>query len=465
MTLEDLLSRLERVKSNGDSYVARCPAHHDRNPSLQVSERDDGSLGVHCHAGCDPSDVMEALGLSLRDLMGPEPDEIVYVYRDESGTPLYEVVRRPGKEFLQRRYTQQGMEWGLADTRRVLYRLPDVLEADSNRWVFVCEGEKDVDAIWDAGGIATCNSGGAGSWDDSFSEVLAGRNVTIVRDKDDAGAKHASQVMMSLQPFVKTMRLVEARQGKDASDHLRAGYGLDEFVEPSLFRPLDFTKPAAPVKWLLEEYIAEGDLVLLSGVPGLGKSWWTMALAVAVANGTRFLDRGTKHGRVLYFDEENPEDVIRSRVTRLGLQNHSGLRYIAAQGIRLDTHPELLVQEAGIFRPDLVVIDSLARAHSKEENSFAEMSEILNGVLKPLARGSGAGIILIHHHDKAGRGPRGSGDISAAVDCQIDVYGEPGSGRFKEKVHKSRRRLSKESFWIDIANVPGGGVALRASAA
>ena len=58
-----------------------------------------------------------------------------------------------------------GWTWKLGKIRRVLYRLPRVLEAaQSGDGVFVVEGEKDVEALERAGVTATCNPGGAGKW-------------------------------------------------------------------------------------------------------------------------------------------------------------------------------------------------------------------------------------------------------------------------------------------------------------
>jgi DNA primase len=48
-------------------YTALCPAHDDRNPSLSVSYKQDRVL-VHCHAGCDPEAVVDALGIQFKDL-------------------------------------------------------------------------------------------------------------------------------------------------------------------------------------------------------------------------------------------------------------------------------------------------------------------------------------------------------------------------------------------------------------
>lgn len=465
MTLEEFIDHFDTpVRASSGGWITNCPAHDDSHASLSFTEEGDGKILLYCHAGCRPEDIVTSLGLTMRDLF-PADQEHVYTYRDEQGEDLYDVVRRPGKEFAQRRYIEDGLtEWGLGDTRRVLYKLPELLEAAPESWVFIVEGEKDAEAFIDRGYVATCNVGGAGKWQDEYSEFLRGRKVAIVQDKDEAGRKHAAQVMLSLKKHgAEEIRLYEARKGKDAYDHFAHGYDVEDLIEPSFFQPLDFTSPVQDVRWVFESYIAVGDLALASGVPGLGKSWFTMGLAKAMADDDKlFLGHQIMSGRVLYFDEENPLDVIVARmVQKLGLRNYENIRYIAGGGIRLDTHPELLMQEVMVYQPQLIVIDSLARVHAKEENSFAEMSEILNHVLKPLARETGAAVLLIHHSDKAGHGPRGSGDIEAAVDVSIELKGASGAGAFGLRVRKSRRRKSDDGMFVTITDLPGIGTRLE----
>lgn len=74
MGLETLLSRLDGVKAgNGvGRFIARCPAHDDRSPSLTIRGEDDGRILIHCFAGCSAVDVVQSLGLSMSDLF-PEP--------------------------------------------------------------------------------------------------------------------------------------------------------------------------------------------------------------------------------------------------------------------------------------------------------------------------------------------------------------------------------------------------------
>lgn len=73
MGVTDLLSRLKRARSTGrDRWIACCPAHEDRSPSMTVRALPDGRILLHCFAGCDPGAVLDAVGLTFGDLF-PEP--------------------------------------------------------------------------------------------------------------------------------------------------------------------------------------------------------------------------------------------------------------------------------------------------------------------------------------------------------------------------------------------------------
>lgn len=76
MTAAQLLDRLEASRATGSGrWVAKCPAHPDRSPSLSVRETDDGTVLVRCFAGCGAADVVAAVGLELRDLFPERPVE------------------------------------------------------------------------------------------------------------------------------------------------------------------------------------------------------------------------------------------------------------------------------------------------------------------------------------------------------------------------------------------------------
>lgn len=70
---EALIERLHGATARGSGqYLARCPAHDDRSPSLSVRLCEDGSTIVHCFAGCTAFDVVAAVGLTIHHLF---PDD------------------------------------------------------------------------------------------------------------------------------------------------------------------------------------------------------------------------------------------------------------------------------------------------------------------------------------------------------------------------------------------------------
>lgn len=68
-----LLKRLDSVRKIGrDRWLARCCVHEDNCPSLSIRQASDGTILLHCFAGCGASDIVEAVGMKLSDLF-PKP--------------------------------------------------------------------------------------------------------------------------------------------------------------------------------------------------------------------------------------------------------------------------------------------------------------------------------------------------------------------------------------------------------
>lgn len=67
MNVEEVLGRLHGVRRSGSGWMARCPAHADRSPSLSIREAG-GRILIHCFAGCSIEAVCDALQIKLRDL-------------------------------------------------------------------------------------------------------------------------------------------------------------------------------------------------------------------------------------------------------------------------------------------------------------------------------------------------------------------------------------------------------------
>lgn len=85
MAIQDLLTKLQKVRQTGrNRWIACCPAHADRSPSLTITEKDDGVILIKCWAECGAADVLAAVGLEFDVLFPPNTN-------DHRGKP----VRKP----------------------------------------------------------------------------------------------------------------------------------------------------------------------------------------------------------------------------------------------------------------------------------------------------------------------------------------------------------------------------------
>ncbi len=154
-----------------------------------------------------------------------------YVYENDHRETLFRVVRRAGKRFSQESWDGERWSSGRNGTAPVPYRLPELLAAvEAGDTIYVAEGEKDVLALAEAGVAATTNPGGAGKWPSDFAQHFEGADVVVVRDRDEPGMAHALDVEAKLRPVAASVRHARAREGKDAADHLAAGYGVGDLV-------------------------------------------------------------------------------------------------------------------------------------------------------------------------------------------------------------------------------------------
>lgn len=484
-----LISRLEEHQCRpregfGGQWTARCPSHADRLPSLSF-RLSDGKPILYCHAGCSTEDVLASLGLSFRDLGGAEALKVIeeYIYEDERGIPQFSILRFAPKTFRYKRIA--------GAPRACLFGLPELRRAcEAGGTVYVCEGEKDClrlrQRLSGATEWATCNPGGAGKWRKEYSEQLKGAGKVIIwRDRDAPGAKHASLVRSHLQGICPNVRIVESRAGKDAWDHLEAGFSPQEatIVESDGLSLLDvagmLSSPPNPIEWLLEGWLARGELCVFGGEPKSGKSLLLLGAALSLAMGESWLgsvDVPSPGLRTLYIDEENTERELHRRLYRIGrgmqlspsdLVGKTEVQYSLRKGINLDDEAgqdtlRFLVDQA---KPDLIVFDSLIRMHRRDENSNAAMSEFYSEKLQPLTS-NGTSVVLIHHLSKppqtgtrsVAHRLRGASDISAMAD---HVWGLERTESGRRLVHAlSRGAEPQDPLDIVFTHCANGGLSI-----
>ena len=266
--LDKMKDRLEGWKKSGEGYTALCPAHDDRNPSLSIRESEDGKLLVHCHAGCCTEGVLDAVGLTIKDIMpeskGTPFDRLTgfetcqrvnvstqyktaneaigslnrgkpskyWTYYNAELEPVSVVGRWDsdnGKDI--RPVFKNGTGWrvGAMEAPRYLFQLPSI---DESNVVFVVEGEKVAEAFGNLGLIATTSQGGSNAAGKTDWTPLAGKEVVILPDNDEAGQRYVSDVLDKLEqvsplPRVKVVQLDGLPDKGDAFDYI-AKYGQEQ---------------------------------------------------------------------------------------------------------------------------------------------------------------------------------------------------------------------------------------------
>jgi hypothetical protein len=461
MTLDELHRALggEIRKNNHGKPQLLCPgpghSRTDRSLSIEIDRTAPDGFVVHSFAGDDWQEckdyvrhtigapAFEAKPNGSTPASGSKPHLVkTYDYVDENSDLLFQVCRYEPKGFKQRRPNGKGdWIWKLGDVRRVLYRLPELLESLANQHaVFVVEGERDADRLWSLNVPATTCPQGAGKWREEYSPQFAGATVYILQDNDEPGRAHAQQVARSLYAVGAVAYVVELPSHKDASEWLDNGgtveqlwqlaeqsprWGPDQIQsnaprEPTngVFGPCLVTRCAADIEperieWLWPGRLARGKHTCIAGEPGTGKSQLAIAITAAVTTrGEWPCDEGRAPlGNVIILSaEDGAADTIiprllaagadRSRVhTVSAVRNLDGSR----RALNLERDLDLLEKEiARIGNVVLVVIDPVSSYLGKTDSH--KNSEV-RGILEPLsemAERTRVAILSVTHFSKSG---------------------------------------------------------------
>jgi hypothetical protein len=378
--VETALAHLKGVRTSLHGWVACCPAHRDREPSLSIGLGDEGQVLLNCFAGCSLDSIVEAMGITVAELFpkaasesGSQPEQtqrnvltlvdlaldkllpwkylmhlgvteqragyLQIPYHLPDGTPA------PRHRLRTALVAKEGSHWSKGSGEIVPYGLERLEEARKAGYLVIVEGESDCWTLW-YHHFPALGLPGVEMVRTLKEAYLAGIDkVYIVREPDAAGARFVTHFQQLLQAWkwpgkAYVVSLVDAKdpnvlhkqnwkgfkgafqQALDRAQllvrtHTRPAPSSSEYV-PAPFTLQELLARQLPsVQWAIPDILPEG-LTLLAGKPKLGKSWLALAVALAVAAGGVAL--GTypvTQGEVLYLALEDNERRLQSRAQQL----------------------------------------------------------------------------------------------------------------------------------------------------
>ncbi len=374
--LESLLTRLQRVRKALHGWVACCPAHRDRHPSLSIGLGEEGQILLKCFAGCSLDAIVESMGMSMADLFPSSPSspdarskqtqrhrltlldlaeekmlpwQVLFnlgISEDKAGIlhiPYYLPDGTPAPRHRLRTalVAREGSRWSKGKGQIVPYGLERLAEARKTGSLILVEGESDCWTLWFHKFAALGLPGAEMVGTLQESHLTGIKTLYILQEPDSGGSHFVKHLQERLQQWKWPGKVfvVHLPDAKDANELHRQDWHtfkaafqqaleqaqplnlLPESSSPT--RPAPFTlqhllaRDLPPVRWAIPDILPEG-LTLLAGKPKLGKSWLALSIALAIAAGGYALGKQpVTQGAVLYLALEDNERRLQSRAMQL----------------------------------------------------------------------------------------------------------------------------------------------------
>jgi hypothetical protein len=238
------------------------------------------------------------------------------------------------------------------------YRLPELIAAPATEPIWICEGEKDADNVAGLGLIATTNPGGAAKWQPELAQWFKDKQlVYILEDNDDAGRMHTAKIMSALRGIVSTIAVIlfqELPLKGDVSDWLALGGNkqlllarAEEAKKRATSRSYVTINLAAAAlrshEWLWLGHLVRGNLELMAGIKGVGKSQIHCQYAACATTGCPWPNGipGITPCRVIMVTaEDSTEDTLKPRL----MAAQADLKLIEEfKGIRRNNRDEMFL--------------------------------------------------------------------------------------------------------------------------
>lgn len=458
-----------------------------------LADGEDG-LALVCYAGCGYRDIARALEakgavLSQQSRASTEipsehfqlgPYHSYWDYRDSTGRTTLRVCRweQPGGKKDIRpliRAPEGGWKWGHHPTPRPLFQL-DRLRNELELPCIVVEGEKTAVAAQKlfTGHLVTTWPGGAAAMGQADWTPLYGREVILIPDCDAPGRKAMAWISTQLRKLAKSVRQVDPQklvpilpEGWDLADALPQGCDVGQWLVPE--------KPQAPrllqigftvkearahtdLPYLVKDLFDRGQMIVLWGAPGSGKTFVSLHLAAHIGAGMSWAGRRVKRGVVFYICAESTRKRLENRVTVLR-QQYPGLEnaLVFFVPVQMDLlHGDSDIEDVLVACKELeatmgqqvamIVVDTLSVTFGGGDENGPEDMGLYVSNIKRMKDVTGAAVLIVHHAGKdESRGMRGHSALLGALDAEFMVEKLEAAPGWPSRMLKSGKLREGES--------------------
>ena len=285
----------------------------------------------------------------------------------------------------------------------------------------------------------------------------ATQDIVIVADHDQSGVgqRYAEQASAKYGA-----RMVMPPILGDANDYAQAGHDLAGLLMPPaddwLIPADDFCAQPSPISWLVKRWIQSQALVMVHGPSGGGKTFVVLDWCLRMASGTEdWAGHKVRQGNVVYLAGEGHHG-LRGRVAAWKHHHKAGklAMWLSKDGCDLNTPTGYLkvVEQVRMLkdRPSVIVVDTLHRFLSGDENSAQDAQTMLDAC-NALMQEFNCSVILVHHTgvaEEAQHRARGSSAWRGALDIEISIV--PGKEGVPMQIVQ---RKSKDAELADTIHV------------
>ena len=290
----------------------------------------------------------------------------------------------------------------------------------------------------------------------------ATQDIVIVADHDQSGVgqRYAEQASAKYGA-----RMVMPPILGDANDYAQAGHDLAGLLMPIkddwLIPADDFCAQPSPISWLVKRWIQSQALVMVHGPSGGGKTFVVLDWCLRMASGTEdWAGHKVRQGNVVYLAGEGHHG-LRGRVAAWKHHHKAGklAMWLSKDGCDLNTPTGYLkvVEQVRMLkdRPSVIVVDTLHRFLSGDENSAQDAKTMLDAC-NALMQEFNCSVILVHHTgvaEEAQHRARGSSAWRGALDIEISIV--PGKEGVPMQIvqRKSKDAELAETIHVELQQV------------